>query len=155
MGLPPEYGGATQRALLASRASGSRRRPARRSPYVGIAAHETTHDLLEHAQQPIQRLEIELATDLLQIAPEIGLERAQSCGMHGDLFMPRNQPRGALAYYKSHLRLAKPAPRSNCRIAKFYLALGYPLRAKQAIVQALKIDLEDAEAVQLRKEVVR
>ncbi len=110
--------------------------------------------LLEHAHDLRQRQGVVATTRLLQIGREIQPENAQLYGMLGDLYTQQEQHREALSCYELQLRLGQPGPQSYCRLAQTYLTLGYPLRAEKALQEALKIDPDFEEAIQLRDVVV-
>jgi tetratricopeptide (TPR) repeat protein len=116
----------------------------------GMHAARAMSALVEQAGVLLQRQGSAAAITLLQIGREVQPEHAQVYELLGDLFTEQQQLKEALSCYETLLRLSDPLPGNYCRLAKTYLALGYPLRADKAVREALRLDQDYAEALRLR-----
>jgi tetratricopeptide (TPR) repeat protein len=106
--------------------------------------------LVEQAEQLRQRKGDDAAMALLRIGIEICPENTPIYAMLGDMYTEKHELREALACYEQLIRLGEPRPESYCRLAKTYLALGFPLRAETALGKALELDPECHEVREIR-----
>lgn len=118
-------------------------------------AEQAIHEVVEQAKSLQRRKGDEAAIAFLQAGKEICPENTLIYAMLGDLFTNRQQLREALVCFEHLIRLGNPLPENYCRLAKSYLALGFPLRAEKALDKALKIDPECQEAIELRSAAVQ
>jgi tetratricopeptide (TPR) repeat protein len=105
--------------------------------------------IVAQAEQLRQRKGDDAAIAFLQIGRELCPENTPIYGMLGDIYTDRHELREALACYEHLIRLGEPLPESYCRLAKTYLALGFPLRAEQALGKALELDPTCHEATEI------
>jgi tetratricopeptide (TPR) repeat protein len=96
--------------------------------------------LVEQAQQLRQSKGDETAIALLQIGKDLCPENTPIYVMLGDIYTEKHELREALVCYEHLIRLGEPRPESYCRLAKTYLALGFPLRAEKALEKAIELD---------------
>jgi tetratricopeptide (TPR) repeat protein len=106
--------------------------------------------LVAQAQQLRRRKGDNAAIALLHIGREICPENTSIYAMLGDIHTEKHEFREALVCYESLIRLGEPLPESYCRLARTYLALGFPLRAEKALGKALELDPECREAMEIR-----
>jgi tetratricopeptide (TPR) repeat protein len=106
--------------------------------------------ILDQARCLVERQAISEAIMLLHIGIAAQPESTQLYKMLGDLFMQQNNLRAAVACYENLTRLDEPFSENYCRLARAYMALGFNLRAENAVQQALKLDPESTEAAELR-----
>ena len=123
--------------------------PALRAACSADAA-QASAALAAQAQQVRQRKGDDAAMALLQIGTEICPENTPIYAMLGDMYTAKNELREALVCYEQLIRLGEPLPESYCRLAKTYLALGFPLRAETALGKALELDPECREVREIR-----
>jgi tetratricopeptide (TPR) repeat protein len=105
--------------------------------------------LVAQAQQFRQRKGDEAAIALLQIGKDLCPENTPIYAMLGDIYTEKHELREALACYEHLIRLGEPRPESYCRLAKTYLALGFPLRAEKALEKAVELDPACHEAMEI------
>jgi Flp pilus assembly protein TadD len=113
-------------------------------------AAQASAALADQARQLRQRKGDDAAMALLQIGKEICPENTSIYAMLGDMYIAKNALREALVCYEQLTRLGEPLPESYCRLAKTYLALGFPLRAETALGKALELDPECREVREIR-----
>jgi tetratricopeptide (TPR) repeat protein len=113
-------------------------------------AAQASAALAEQVQQLRQRKGDDAAMALLQIGRDLCPENTPIYALLGDMYTEKQALREALVCYEDLVRLGEPLPESYCRLAKTYLALGFPLRAETALGKALELDPECREVREIR-----